>query len=346
MTEGIDGGNFRTGDQCSSIIAGERLDFIGQVLCPLKARFKEGYDRVALERERRTGRPLRSYVPTVCGGGEKPSEGKSPGDVLRFMGIADFPDMAASFDYGDYFSEAFRDRFLGRGHFEAPPRKGVNRNFSDSGLDDPEGEYYVYGGYPIVFLVDREKLRGRPVPRTWRELLDPIYRKDITISGGHGRVGASVPMHMARAFGEEAIERLDRNVARAIHPSEMARLAGSGRDDGTAIYTIMGFFGKARGEKGDTELVWPDDGAIFDPAFFLLKKGKLEEYRDLVEYVAGAEFGRVSASNGFPAAHPEVDNGLGSDARLQWLGWDFLRSTDMDAFKQRVTAPFVKYLNA
>ena len=345
MTEASGEVNFRTGDQCSSVIAGERLDFIGQVLCPLKSRFKEGYDRVALEHERRTGRRFKSYVPTVCGG-SKSAEETNPGDVLRVMDIADFPDMAASFDYGDYFSEAFRDRFLGKGHFAAPPRRGVNRDFADIGLDDPEGECFVYSGYPIAFLIDREKLRGRPVPRTWEELLDPIYRKDVTISGGHGRVGASVPMHVARAFGEDAIDRLERNVAQAVHPSEMARMAGAGREDGTAVYTIMNFFGKARGDKGDVELVWPDDGAIFDPAFFLLKRGMLDEYRVLVDYVSGADFGRASAANGFPSACPEADNGLGEGARLQWLGWDFLRSTDMDAFKARVTAPFRKYLKA
>jgi ABC-type Fe3+ transport system substrate-binding protein len=344
MTDEGRGNTFRTGDQCSSVIAGERLDFIGQVICPLKSRFKEGYDRVAEEHEKATGRRFRSYVPTVCGGDKRGAEDVNPGDVLRFMSLGDFPDLAASFDYGDYFSSAFRDRFIGKGNFAAPRRSGVNINFSTAGIDDPEGEYFIYGAYPIVFLVDKKKLGRLPVPRTWEDLLDPAYEKNVTISGGHGRVGASVPMHIAKHFGDEGLERLERNVAQAVHPSEMARLAGSASDEGTAIYTIMNFFGKARGTKGETELVWPQDGAIFDPSFFLLKKGKGDEYRVLVDYLAGKEFGEVSALNGFPSACPEVDNRLVAGASLQWLGWDFVRSTDMDAFKKRVSAPFEKYI--
>jgi ABC-type Fe3+ transport system substrate-binding protein len=337
-------GKKRTGDQCTSIITGSKLEFIGQVMCPMKAHFKEGYDRVAAEYEKNTGRKFYSYVPTVCGGGHSaPASDVNPGDVLRYMTIDDFPSLAASFDYGDYFCTAFRDRFLRKGYFEAPAHEGINADFADAGIVDPEGEFFVYGGYPTVFLVDRKKLGDLPVPRTWADLLDPIYKGQISIGGGHGRVDESLLMHIYKTFGDDGLARFEGNVAQSVRYADMARLAGTRKPNATAIYTSLYFFAKARGDSNSVELVWPDDGAIFDPAFFLLKKGKLDEYRVLVDYIAGKDFGEVSAKNGFPVACAGIDNRLPQGARLQWLGWDFIHSNDMDALKKKVSAHFMQY---
>ncbi len=36
---------------------------------------------------------------------------------------------------------------------------------------------------PFVLLVDRDRLDGRPVPRRWADLMDPIYRDQVVFSG-------------------------------------------------------------------------------------------------------------------------------------------------------------------
>ena len=335
----------KTGNYCSSIVAGGKLDFIGQVLCPMKGTFSEGYNELIEEQVKRGGRNLYSYVPTVCGGGKKAGEEEpDQGDVLKYLTIGDFPDIAASFGYGDYFCSAFRDRFLGKGNFTAPERTGINSLFEHTGIEDPDGEFYIYSGYPVVFMVDRKKLGNLPVPHTWQDLLNPVYKRNITIGGGHGKVSATVPLHVYKNFGEKGLDKFEANVAQAMHPSEMVRLAGTENANNTAIYTILYFFGKAAGEKKNVELIWPEDGAVFEPAFFLLKKDKEAEYRFLIDYIAGKKYGELSAKNGFPVTCPGIDNRLQPEAKLQWPGWDFIKSHKMEKVSDMVCAPFQKYM--
>src|SRR5690554_4124399 len=46
--------------------------------------------------------------------------------------------------------------------------KGLNEFGVANGLADPEGKYSVIGVVPAVFMVNRDLLGDRPVPRTWR----------------------------------------------------------------------------------------------------------------------------------------------------------------------------------
>lgn len=321
----------------------EKLDFIGQVLCPLKGIFREGYDNVAANYEKQTGKTLFSYVPTVCGSDAPPSETR-PGDILQCKDIASFPDVAASCFFGDYFSQTFRERFLGKGYFELLERPRLNQDFADLDIEDPEGEFNLYSGYPTVFLVDKKRLGNRPVPRTWEDLLNPIYENDITIGGGHGRISDEVPLYLFQQFGMDGLKKLEHNVRTAAHPAEMAKRAGTANTQGTAIYVMLLFFARACGKTDETEIVYPQDGVIFSPAFILVRRGMTEKYRMLIDYVTGSAFGALSAQNGFPVVVPDVDNRLPAGVKLRWLGWDFIHSHNMDALKQQVCAPFEKYL--
>ena len=321
----------------------EKLDFIGQVLCPLKASFKEGYDEVTAEYEKNTGETFFSYVPTICGSNGHHGEADA-GKIMRCNKIEEFPDAVASCFFGDYFSAEFRRRFLGKGYFEPLARPGINKDFADIGIEDPNGEFNIYSGYPIVFLVDKRRLGTLPVPHTWGDLLNPIYKDNITIGGSHGNVSATVPLYIYKEFGDHGLEMLERNVKNAVHPSQMAKLAGSVSSEGSAIYIIMLFFGMACGKTETTELIFPEDGAIIDPAFMLVKNGMTEKFKVLIDYITGKKFGAVSAANWFPVTSPDVDNRLPEGAKLKWLGWDFIHSHEMDKTAEYAESRFVKYI--
>lgn len=323
--------------------APEKLDFIGQVLCPLKASFKQGYDEVTAAYEKGTGKTFFSYVPTVCGSTCKHSEADM-GKIMRCNRIEEFPDAVASCFFGDYFSTEFKRRFLDKGCFEPLTRPGINKDFVGIGIDDPKGEFNIYSGYPIVFLVDKKRLGNLPVPRTWEDILNPIYKDNITIGGSHGNVSATVPLYIYKEFGDKGLEMLEHNVKNAVHPSQMAKLAGSASSEGSAIYIIMLFFGMACGKTETTELVFPKDGAIIDPAFMLVKKGMTEKYKVLIDYVTGEKFGGVSSSNWFPVTSPDVNNRLPDGAKLKWLGWDFIHSHEMDKTAEYAESRFIKYI--
>lgn len=335
----------KTGDTCSSVMAGGHLDFIGQVLCPMKANFKRGYEETAESYQKETGRSFYSYVPTICAG-KGDGEEYDAGDILNYMSIEDFPGMVASFGLGDYFSSRFREKFLRKGYFEAPERHGLNPSFEGAGIDDPFGEFYIYSAYPQVFLIDKRRLGNLPVPHALEDLLNPVYRDNITIGGGHGMVSQTLLLYIYKKFGERGLELLENNVRQVLHPSQMAKLAGGAGSTGTAIYVILFFFGKACGKTDRVELIWPEDGAVIDPAFILVKKGMLEKYQALISYITGEKYGRISVENGFPVTTPLAANALPGGGKLQWLGWDFINSHKIEDTAGLVTEGFKKYVVA
>ncbi len=321
-----------------------KLDFIGEVLCPMKAAFNEGYQAVAAEHTKKTGEKWFGYVPTVCGGDAEEEEAEKLAEELSSIDPKTFPDVVASFGFGDYFHSAFCRHMLGKGCFETLGWEKRNVAFENIGIEDPGDEINVLAAYPMVFLVDKRKLGSLPAPRTWADLLEPKYKGQITMSGSHGRPSTTLLMYLYKEFGEDGLSRFESNVTRAVHPSEMAKIAGTLRSEATGIYTIMNFFGRARGDSEYTELVWPEDGAIFDPAYILIKKGMKEKYTPLIEYVAGQGFGQQYADNGFPSACPNVDNKLGEGQKLKWIGWDFLRKNRIEEIEEALKQRFVKFM--
>lgn len=320
-----------------------KLDFVGEVLCPMKANFNEGYQAMAKEFKKRTGANLYSYVPTVCGGDATQPEAQELERELEAIDPERFPDVVASFGFGDYFHSAFRNKMLGKGYFDRLSCGSPSVAFAGTGIEDPDGELNIYAAYPMVFLIDKRKLGSLPVPRTLADLLDPVYSGNITMSGSHGRPNTTVLLHIYKEFGEDGVRRFESNVKQAIHPSQMAKLAGSASSEGTAVYTIMNFFARAKGESEYTELIWPEDGAPFDPAFILIKNGTSEKYKMIIDYVV-SEFGQVFADNGFPAVYPREGNKLKDGEKLKWIGWDFLKNNKIEEICDELSARFQKFI--
>jgi len=62
-----------------------------------------------------------------------------------------------------------------QGAFEAVPLSGTNSDFAELDLIDPQHSYSIVSVVPAVFMVDKLALGDLPVPRTWADLLKPIY---------------------------------------------------------------------------------------------------------------------------------------------------------------------------
>ena len=70
------------------------------------------------------------------------------------------------------------DRFRRQDVFkDATGIKELNSDFTEAGVDllDPEGDYSVLSIVPAVFLVNKEELDGREVPRSWEEILSEEF---------------------------------------------------------------------------------------------------------------------------------------------------------------------------
>ena len=313
----------------------KRPNFLGYVFCPIKKVFKEFFLK-ALEEYKKTsdGVNFGYYVPSGC----------STTDPYENLWASDseenLPDIIASVGFGDYFRSEFMEKFVDGGYFEAPSNYKTADDKIFSGFEDPRKKYVVYALFPKIIMVDKNHLGRLPIPKKWSDLLNPAYKNNIVIGASHGDFNDELLLYINKEHGTEGLKRLADNVKHGWHGSKMAKIAGTKNTQGAAIYVISRFFAESRPLRESTELIWPEDGAIPTPCYYLLRKGFAEKYAPFLDFLHGKEFAQKCADNYFPALHPQVNNKLPPQASFKWLGWDYIRSNSMYGLRMEVLNSF------
>jgi ABC-type Fe3+ transport system substrate-binding protein len=310
------------------------LELLAYIVCPLKHLFKEGLERELRVHREQTGKAINAFMLMGCGG-QDPCE-----DIWKVDAIDDFPDLVVSMGFDNLFKRNFLERFVASGYFQAVQPGPVAEAFA--GIPDPRGRHTIYAVFPYVLLIDRAKLGTRPLPRRWGDLLNPAYRGQIVIAGAADDISEILLLHFDREFGPAGLEQLAANVKDAWHASKMVKTAGSGRPEGVAIYILPWFFAESSAHKDAVAIVWPEDGALVNPMYMLVKASKRNEMAPFSGYVTGKEFGEKAARAFFPALNPAVDNRLPPGARFKWLGWDYIWSVDLEERIESARAAFLK----
>lgn len=316
-----------TGDRLVAEAASPRgWDLLAGVPVPLRHRVRDGLADVLARHDRSTARPLACCFPAG------PSGQRIFDRLRRVRALGEFPGMLVSADYGNAFNRRFHDRHVARGAFRAGQPGPVAAPFADCGLPDPEGVAAVFAVAPFVLLVDHRRLNGRPAPRRWGDLLDPLYRGQIAFGGwrrpGEARCAAFnrfFLLSMHRMFGAAGVRRLAGNVAELMHSAEMPRVAGSDAS-AAGVYVLPWSLADLCPRRRDTEVVWPEDGALAFPLWLTVKDAERERLDVLVRYFLGPELGRTLAANRYPPLCPDLPAALPPGARLSWLGWDTVRA--------------------
>jgi ABC-type Fe3+ transport system substrate-binding protein len=188
-------------------------------------------------------------------------------------------------------------------------------------------------------MVDTRKLGGRPAPRRWSDLLDPIYRDDIVVNGASDRKFSDVPLlYFHKRHGVEGLRRYAAQVRDSWHPAEMVKAINRADPERPAIYVLPYFFARARQRPEEVPIVWPEEGALVSPMYFLAKSKLRPGMESVVAGLTGEAMGRKYAAVGFPFMRPGLDAGIPPGARFDWLGWDYVRQNDMEALRARISA--------
>lgn len=312
------------------------LHFLGYAACPFKPMFKDYFDEVLEKNFRASGEYLRCHIPMGCG------DYDAYEDLWKAESLKLFPDVVASLGFGDFFRPSFVERFVRPGHFKSAWPAALNPDFENAGFRDPDGAYCIYAVWPYVMLVDNQRLAGRPRPRRWSDLLDPMYRDDIITNGSQEHRVAEVPLlYFHKEHGEEGLIRLAANIRDFWHPAQMVKTAGSRSGKGAAVYVLPSFFAQARFRPEETPVIWPEDGALTSPIYFLAKATRRLESDLVVESLTSQELGENLSRMLFPSLHPGVDNRLPGGARFKWLGWDYIKLHDLAAVKEHALRVFL-----
>jgi ABC-type Fe3+ transport system substrate-binding protein len=263
-------------------------------------------------------------------------------------GPEDLPDIIAAPGFSPFFRQPFAGRFRDRGCFASVFTGPLSPAFREQGLSDPEAHYDILAFNPLVFLVDRTREPDLPSPRRWADLLSPRYEGRIAYRGRDDRnFCEGVLLTVFRRAGEEGIEALGRTVKCRLHPAEMVKLAGSGREEAPCISVIPYAFGRLALEnkrKLPLELVWPDDGAAINPLVMAVKRDCGPAVREMAEMLIGKDMGAILRAGGiYPIRPPEGTetggedgDGLPAGKKYQFVGWDFLKNHDIGTLLPRL----------
>ena len=312
-----------------------KIKLSGSLPCPVKLPLTEELEKTAAELDYEVELDL-----------------KSASQGLEWL-KDDFEDITSSDELSDIFISAGFDLFFDRNLMDRFRRQDVfadatgitelNKDFSQAGVDllDSAGDYSVLSIVPAVFLVNKEELEGREVPRSWEEILSEEFANSVSLPVSDFDLFNAILLNLYREYGTAGIQKLGRAMKKDLHPSQMVKEGGRKADDQPAVTIMPYFFTRMAKRFPHMEFVWPEDGAIVSPIFMLTKKEKNEQMQPLIDLMASEKMGKILAEQGlFPSVLPEIDNGLPDNADFMWPGWDFLRNEDPGALLRELEAEF------
>jgi ABC-type Fe3+ transport system substrate-binding protein len=195
-------------------------------------------------------------------------------------------------------------------------------------LKDPSGDYSMLGVVPAVFLVNTKVLGDRPMPKTWEDLLDPMFENSISLPVSDFDLFNAILIHLYKEYGMEAIVKLGKSMIRSMHPAEMVK--SDRRSRVRPAISIMPYFFTRMALPGSVmQAVWPEDGAIISPIFMLTKRSKKAELKEVADMFTSIETGEILSHKGlFPSINHDVDNKI-VGKKFKWVGWDYINNNDL-----------------
>jgi ABC-type Fe3+ transport system substrate-binding protein len=299
----------------------------GLLPCPVRIPLMEQLEAFVTDYKTRLGDDIHYDLKAASMGLDWLKESLVNEDDPR--GLADI-FISAGFDL--FFDMGLMGKFKRKNVFaDSTGFKRLNSIFANDRIDlkDPAGHYSMIGVVPAVFLVNRDELNGRPIPRRWSDLLKPEFTRSISLPIGDFDLFNAILLHLHKEYGAAAVEQLGRSLMQSMHPSQMVK-SHQKKSAKPAVTIMPYFFTKMVKEGGTMVAVWPEDGAVISPIFMLSKREKIHRLQPLIDFFASREVGEILAHKGlFPSLHPEVDNRIPGQNTFRWLGWDYIYSHDI-----------------
>ncbi|QTQ13992.1 ABC transporter substrate-binding protein [Treponema parvum] len=253
--------------------------------------------------------------------------------VVKSKDASELADIYLSAGYGFFFDKELMGHYKDEGVFEdITGIEKLNSDFDNDYIDlkDPRRQYKIIGVVPAIFMVNTALLGDRPMPKSWADLLKPEFENTIAVPMKDLDLFNAILLGIYTKYGKEGLAALGRGVVSSMHPAQMVKNGGRKTSD-TPIVTVMPyFFTWMAKEEGPMKTVWPEDGAIISPIFFLSKKSSKDRVKPVVDFLFSPSMGSVLSADGkFPSTHPTMDNHLSKDKKFMWPGWDFIHSNDI-----------------
>ncbi len=309
----------------SKNIKGGDIKIDGILPCPVKFPLMEGFEKWLKGKD--FGFTV-EYDLKVASGGVDWIKDK----LMKVEREEELSDLFMSAGFDLFFDKSLMGKFKSQGVFEdLTGFNKMNEDFDNEYVDlkDPARQYSIIGVVPAVFLVNKDEIGDREMPKTWKDLFKPEFEGEVSLPVGDFDLFNAILLNIYKSYGEDGVRKLGKCFMRNMHPAEMVKSHIRKKNKPT-ITILPYFFTKMTSERGPMFPIWPKDGSIISPIFLLSKNSKKEQVQPFVEYFASKEVGEILSHNGkFPSTNPQVENYLNKDQKFMWLGWDFINNNDI-----------------
>ena len=254
------------------------------------------------------------------------------GTVRNVEDYNELADIYLSAGFDLFFDEKLMGKFKKAGVFKSGVKYDkFNSDFENDymSLKDPSGANSILAVVPAVFLVNKNELNGREVPKTWADLLKPEFEKSVSLPVSDFDLFNAILLNIYKLYGDEGVKKLGKSLIQSLHPAQMVKSDRLTVNRPTV--TIMPYFFTRMTKEGGTMIpVWPEDGAIISPVFMLTKAEKLKEMESLIDFLSSKAVGEILSHKGFfPSVNPEVENLTPRDKKYLWIGWDYIYNNNL-----------------
>lgn len=263
--------------------------------------------------------------------------------IDTFEDIDEIPDIVISPGLNNFFYHDFYRKYISKGYFRNPIEYDAIENFQEIGYPDSDKNYTMFTMNLLVLVVNIGRSKGTKIPVKFGDLLSEEYYKNICIRGRDEFICEAVLLNFYKEYGLEGIKLLSYNVREGLHPAEMVKKAISSNGQDEAIYVMPYFFARTIMNRKNIEVIWPEDGALVNAVSMLIKKDINQNVKELAEYIAGQEVGRVFTNAAFPVSNPDVDINIFKTKKYKWLGWDFIKRNDLRNIMTEITDYYLSF---
>ena len=315
---------WRTGEGAPSVA--------GLLPCPVRLPLLEAIEPM-LTRYRNEGRPLSVRLEAASGGFDWIRE-----DLAHAESADALPDLFLSAGFDIFFEQEAFGKYVGPVYHDPVP---TIPGTAMQDLADPLNLYGMLAVVPAVFLVNMERLGDREEPKTWEDILNPRFEREVALPIDDFDLFHALLITLHHRFGDSGIRQLSRNMLVGQHPSEMVKSGSRTTGLQPTITVIPYFFTRMVERVRSLAWVWPSDGAVVSPIFLIAKRDASPEVNEMAAFLKGPAIGGILSSGGlFPALQPDVKNEVPDGAMYQWIGWDRIRSMDVTAELARIGRVF------
>lgn len=304
-----------------------KITIQGVLPCPIRIPLLEGFEKWLAEQEEEVKEGVDYELQAASMGVDWIKERVKEAHTSEVLA-----DLFISAGFDLFFDKQLMGKFKTQGVFQdLSGYEEYNHDFDNDRIQlrDPKRQYSMLGVVPAIFLVNKEELNGRSMPKSWEDILTKDFENSVSLPIGDFDLFNAILLNIHKTYGEEGIKKLGKSLLQSMHPSEMVK--SHTKKINKPVVTIMPyFFTKMTKEGGPMIVVWPEDGAIISPIFMLSKFETRKELSPFIEFFTSKQVGEILAHQGlFPSVHPQVDNRIHPEKQYMWLGWDYINQQDM-----------------